>query len=142
MSIKLELEGFDDMMRQIQKAQGNVKPACERCAAASASIVDAELKAQMSSAGVDGRLIAEMPAPTIENDYGKITARVGYKKGAYNPDSLSTGYKVLFLNYGTPHRTKHGQVKARGFIQKAKRSSKPKVKKAQQDTLKEIIKGL
>ena len=141
MSIRLKLDGFDDMMRQIEKAQGTVKPAAEQCARVSANVMDAELKTQMSKAGVKGDLIADMPAPTVENDHGLITARVGYKKGAYDPKNLSTGYKVLFLNYGTPHRKEHGQVKARGFVLKAKRKAKPKIKKEQQKTLHEILKG-
>ena len=142
MSIYLKVEGFDDMMQKIQKAQGSVKSATKQCARISGNIMNAELKAQMSSAGVDGGLIAEMPAPEVEDDYGLITARAGYRKGSYDPDNLSTGYKVLFLNYGTPYRTKHGQVKARGFIKKAKRRAKPKIKKEQEKALHDILKGL
>lgn len=140
--INLKLDGFEDMMRQIQKAEGSVKGATQRCMNASAKVMDAELKTQMSKAGVQGDLIAEMPASTVQYQHGLLTASVGYKKGAYDPNNLSTGYKVLFLNYGTPHRKKHGQVKARGFILKAKRRAKPKIKKEQEKTLHEILKGL
>lgn len=142
MSISLKLEGFNDMMRKIQKAEGNIKPATEKCLKVSANVIDAELKAQMTTANVPAHLVAEMPAPVIENDHGLITAKVGYRKGPYNPRNLTTGYKVLFLNYGTPNRKMHGKVKARGFIQKAKRSAKPKIKKEQEAALKEILKGL
>ena len=142
MSISLKLEGFDDMLRQIEKAQGSVKGATRQCANKAAQIIDAEMRAQMQAANVPAHTIAEMPAPIIEDDHGLITAKVGYRKGAYDPQNLSTGYKVLFLNYGTPNRSKHGKVKARGFILKAKRKSKPKIKKEQEATLKDILKGL
>ena len=83
-----------------------------------------------------------MPPPTIKNDHGKITAECGWKKGSYDPKSPSVGYKVVFMNYGTPRRSKHGQVKPSGFIQKAKNKAKPKIKKTQENALKEILKGL
>lgn len=142
MPINLKLEGFDDLLNQIEKASGNAQNAAMQATRESAGVVNETLKAQMSSAGVDGRLIAAMPPPSVENDFGKITAHVGYKKGAYDPKNPSDGYKVVFLNYGTPHRTKHGKVKARGFIAKAKRAAKLKVKKVQEQALKDILKGL
>lgn len=142
MSIELKLEGFDEMLKQIQKAEGDIKPVCEKCAKISGEVMNAELSAQMSSANVPAHLIAEMPAPVVENEHGLITTKAGYKKGAYDPHNLSTGYKVLFLNYGTPNRKSHGKVKARGFIAKAKRKAKPKIKKEQEAALKQILKGL
>ena len=142
MSIELKLTGFDDLIREIQKAEGSVKSATKQCMNKSAQVMDAELKAQMQVANVPAHTIAAMPAPEVKEDHGLITAKVGYKKGAYNPDNLSTGYKVVMLNYGTPNRKQHGKVKARGFIQKAKRKAKPKIKKEQEATLKDILKGL
>ena len=142
MSIKLNLDGFDEMMKQIEKAQGSVKGATKQCLNKSAQVMDAELKAQMQAANVPAHTIEAMPAPIVEDDHGLMTAKVGYKKGAYDPHNLSTGYKVLMLNYGTPNRTKHGKVKARGFILKAKRKAKPKIKKEQEQTLHDILKGL
>ncbi len=142
MSIKLQLDGFDELFAKIQKAGGSIDAAAADCLKKSANIMEAELKAQMSKAGVDGGLINEMPAPTIENEGNRMTARVGYKKGAYNPRDPSTGYKVVFLNYGTPKRKKHGKVKARGFIAKAKKKAKPQIKRQQETTLNEILRGL
>lgn len=145
MSIKLNLDGFDEMLKKIEKAGGNVDKASRRAMERAADIMQDELKAQMQAADEKNsmsNLIARMPSPTIENDYGRITARVGYKKGAYNPDNLSDGYKVIFINYGTPRRTKHGKVKARGFIDKARRRAKPKIRKEQEKILDEILRGL
>lgn len=142
MSIKLQLDGFDELLKKIEKAGGTIDGAAETCLKKSANIMEAELKAQMSKADVDAALINRMPAPTIEKDGNRITARVGYKKGAYNPNDISDGYKVVFLNFGTPKRKKHGKVKARGFIAKAKKKARPQIKRQQETTLNEILRGL
>lgn len=145
MSIRLKLEGFEEMLKAIEKAESSADNAAEACLKKSAVIMESELKAQMQAADYTdsmSRLISRMPSYSIERDHGRITARVGYKKGAYNPDNPSDGYKVVFLNYGTPHRKVHGQVVARGFIQKAKSRAKPKMYKVQKQTLDEILRGL
>lgn len=142
MSIKLQLDGFDDLLKKIEKAGGSIDNAAESCLKKSASIMEDELKAQMNKANVDSGLINRMPAPSIEKEGNRITARVGYKKGAYNPRNPSDGYEVVFINYGTPRRSKHGKIKARGFIAKAKRKARPQIKKQQETTLKEILRGL
>lgn len=142
MSIKLQLSGFDELLSNIEKAGGSIDAAAETCLKKSANIMEAELKAQMSKAGVDGELINEMPAPTIEKEGNRITARVGYKKGAYNPRDPSTAFKLIFLNFGTPKRKKHGKIKARGFIAKAKKKARPQIKRQQETTLNEILRGL
>lgn len=142
MSIKLQLDGFDELLSKIEKAGGSIDAAAETCLKNSAAIMEAELKTQMSKADVESALINKMPAPTIEKDSNRITARVGYKKGAYNPRNISDGYKIVFLNYGTPRRTQHGKIKARGFISKAKRKARARIKKQQEETLNEILRGL
>lgn len=138
----LQLKGFDSLFEQIQKAGGSIDSAAKKCIRQSADIMQDELKAQMQAAGVDADLIGSMPPPTIEAEGNRYRAEVGYKKGSYDPRNPSDGYKVVFLNYGTPRRTMHGQVAARGFIQKAKKKARPKIKKAQQETLNEILRGL
>lgn len=135
----LKLEGFDELLVQIEKAGGSIDRAADSCLRQSAQIMQTELKAQMQAAGVDGDLINAMPQPTVEVDGNRYRAEVGYKKGSYDPNNLSDGYKVVFLNYGTPRRTKHGKITARGFIQKAKTKARPKIKKAQQETLGKIL---
>ena len=135
----LQLKGFDDLLEQIQKAGGSIDAAADSCVRQSAQIMQAELKAQMQAAGVDGDLVGSMPQPQIEVDGNRYSAAVGYKKGNYDPSDPSDGYKVVFLNYGTPRRTMHGKVKARGFIEKAKNKARPQIKKAQQETLEKIL---
>lgn len=147
MSIKLKLEGFDELLTQIEKAGGTIDDAAKECLQKSAAIMDAELTAQMQAANVDSGLINRKPPPEIEANGNRLTARVGYKKGAYDPNNPSDGYKVVFLNYGTPYRTAHGKIEddgkvKLGFIKRAKDKASSKIKKQQETTLNKILEGL
>ncbi len=145
MAIKLNLTGFDEMLRKIEKANGNVDAATKKCMEKSADIMQNELTSQMQAADLKNkmsRLISRMPSPRIKNDHGLWTAYVGYEKGAYDPDNPSDAYKVIFINYGTPRRTKHGKIKERGFISKAKSRAKPKIRREQAKILDEIFREL
>lgn len=143
MPITLKLTGFEEMLTAIEKAGGSIDRAANQCMQKSAKLMDEELKAQMRSANVKSDLINRMPSPEVEKDGNRYTARVGFVKGEYNPKKPSDAYKAIFLNYGTPRRTKHGKVKARHFIEKAKdEKAKSKIKNLQQQTLEEILGGL
>lgn len=135
----LQLKGFDDLLEKIQEAGGSIDRAADSCLRQSAQIMQAELKAQMQAAGVDSDLINSMPPPQITVDGNQYSAAVGYKKGNFDPRNPSDGYKVVFLNYGTPRRTKHGKVAARGFIVKAKKQASKPIKKAQREALEKIL---
>lgn len=135
----LQLKGFDDLLERIQRAGGSIDGAADSCLRQSANIMQSELKAQMQAAGVDSDLINAMPPPQITVEGNRYSAAVGYKKGNFDPSNPSDGYKVVFLNYGTPRRTMRGKVKARGFIQKAKKKARPQIKRAQQETLENIL---
>lgn len=135
----LQLKGFDDLLERIQKAGGSIDRAADSCLRQSAQIMQAELEAQMQAAGVDSNLINAMPPPQITVDGNQYSAAVGYQKGSFDPRNPSDGYKVVFLNYGTPRRTKHGKVAARGFILKAKQKANKPIKKAQRETLEKIL---
>lgn len=150
MSIKLTTKGFESLLEDVKIAGGSVDQACESALKQSAVIMQNELKAEMRSSGVDGGLIESMPKFTVEKEGNEYTARVGYRKGAYDPENLSDGYKVVFLNYGTPNRTKHGKIVDvseggkihLGFIQRAKAAAQPKMRKEQRKALKKIIERL
>lgn len=129
MPITLKLTGFEEMLTAIEKAGGSIDKAANQCMQKSAKLMDEELKAQMRSANVKSDLINRMPSPEVEKDGNRYTARVGFVKDEYNPTKPSDAYKAIFLNYGTPRRTKHGQDKARHFIEKAKKKAKSKIKK-------------
>lgn len=147
MSIKLKLNGFDDMLSKIEKAGGTIDGAAKQCLETSAQIMHDELKKQMQAANVDNGLINRMPPPEIESEGNRHTARVGYKKGTYDENNPSDGYKVVFLNYGTPKRSKHGKIEnggkvKLGFIKRAKSKAATKIKKEQAQTLEKILGGL
>lgn len=142
MPITLKLTGFEEMLTAIEKAGGSIDKAANQCMQKSAKLMDEELKAQMLSANVKSDLINRMPSPEVEKEGNRYTARVGFVKGEYNPTKPSDAYKAIFLNYGTPRRTKHGQVKARHFIENAKEKAKSKIENSQQQTFKEILGGL
>lgn len=135
----LQLKGFEDLLEQIQKAGGDVDRAADSCLRQSAQVMQSELKAQMQAAGVDSDLINSMPPPEITAKDNRYRAAVGYKKGNFDPANPSDGHKVVFLNYGTPRRTQHGKVAARGFIQAAKKKARPRIKKLQRETLEKIL---
>lgn len=142
MPITLKLTGFEEMLTAIEKAGSSIDKAANQCMQKSAKLMDEELKAQMRSANVKSDLINRMPSPEVEKEGNRYTARVGFVKGEYNPTKPSDAYKAIFLNYGTPRRTKHGQVKARHFIENAKEKAKSKIENSQQQTFKEILGGL
>ena len=144
MSIKLKFTGFDDLLKDIEAAEGSMNKAADSALRQGAQILQSELKSEMASANVPKNLINAMPPFEVESFGNTHVARVGYKKGAYNPDNLSDGYKVVFLNYGTPNRTKHGKIEEGGkiklgFINRARRKAKPKIKKAQKQALDKIL---
>lgn len=128
--------GFDELLNNIEKAGGTIDGAVNSCMKESSQIMQDELKAQMRKKKVSSNLINRMPQPTIEKDGNRITARVGYKKGKYDPKNPSDGYKAVFINYGTP------RINKREFIKAAKNKARPQIKKQQEATLNEILKGL
>lgn len=139
--ITINLEGFDELLKEIEKAGGSINSSIDSCMKKSADIAQDELKNQMSKKKIDQDLINAMPKPEIVWEGNSCTAKVGYKKGKYDPKNLSDGYKAVFLNYGTPRR-KPTQERARGFIKAAKKKARPLIKKQQEDTLNEILEGL
>jgi len=137
--IKLTLTGFDEMLKDIEAAGGDMKKAVESCMKQSAHTVYREMKSQMRKApfkekhGVDDGLINRMPAPTVKWEGNRCVAEVGYKKGQYNPRDPSDGYKALFLNYGTP------RIAPTEYIAETKKQSKKILRKQQKQTFEKIL---
>ena len=128
----LQLNGFDELIKNIEAAGGSIQGTVDSCIKQSANTMYNELKSQMAKKKVDGGLINRMPAPEVEWKDNACIARVGYKKGQYNPKDLSDGYKAVFINYGTP------RISPRNFIKKAKSNAKKQIKQQQEETLKKI----
>ena len=144
MAIKLKLEGFDDLLHEIEKAGGEIEKATESAMRMSANIMQTELKSEMTKSNVDKDLISRMPPFQIENDYGAITASVGYRQTDYNPDNPSDYFKAIFLNYGTPYRSEHGKIEKGGkvklgFVRRAKSKANRRIKQQQEEALNKIL---
>lgn len=156
--------GFQELLEKIHKAGGDAEEATWQAARKGAKIMHDELKSEATAAGVPSNL-TEWPKLSFQaerTDSGnRYACKVGWSVGAYDPKAPSDAHKVIFMNYGTPRRTvkkdaivhkvggrfvtlgtDRGYVDARGFIGKAKKKARPKVKKAQEEALKEILKGL
>lgn len=145
MAIKVKLDGWDELLDAVRKAEGDVDREARKCIERSAEIVQEELKAKLSEAGTDGggaRLAKRMPAFEIEGAGDRVTAHVGFVSTAYDPDNLSDYYKAMFMNYGTPARKSHGQERAWDFIKKAKRAADKKIKTLQEESLANMTRGL
>lgn len=132
----LNLSGFDELIKKIEGAGGTVDGAVDTCMQQAAQVLQKEQKAAMRKKKVATDLINRMELPTVEKDGNTVTARVGYKKGAYDPKNLSDGYKAVFINYGTP------RISPRKFIEAAKKKAKPQVMKAAEETFNKILEDL
>lgn len=158
--IKLNLNGFKQMLDEIQAAGGNVEQAAEETLNECANVVETELHSACDAAGVPSSVSSEIGVRK-EKSGNRFSAKVGWKMGNYDPNNLSAGYKAVFRNYGTIRRevkdtgehatvggnwktlgTNRGAVTGTGFITQAKESSGPKVRKIQKQKLNEILKGL
>lgn len=142
----LNLEGFDDLIKQIEAAGGESSRIAKAAAESGAQAYKEALTAECNRAGVPGDVTQEIKKKVTSNAE-RSTARVGWEMGAYNPENPSAGYKAVFLNYGTPKRTtksgaNRGQIVEKGFISKAKKKAKKQIKKSQQKALETILKRL
>lgn len=127
------LDGFEELVARLTKAGRSADAIAGRCAEAAAGVCHQALVDEMRRAQVDGGLIDDMPKPDIEREGNKWHVRVGFRKDeSYDPDDPAPAYKAIFLNYGTPHRQETGQVKARGFVKKARKRSRKGVKEAEE----------
>ena len=139
------LDGFEEMIEALTKAGNDLEAIAADCAKRSAEIADSNLRRQMSAAGgAASDMIGHLPKPSIEHEGNIWTVKVGFEM----PDRLdernpAEGHKAVFLNYGTPHRMEDkGQVAAQKFVTKARKKSVREIKKAQEESLAEMLKGL
>lgn len=158
--IRLNLKGFEKMLEEIERAGGDIESSTEEAIRKSAACVEDELQKACAQSNVP-----ESVSRGIRTDImwsgNRCMAQVGWELGSYNPHNIGTGYKAIFLNYGTPKRSvreegvrvilgdtwvtegkNRGAIAPRNFIQTAKEASGKQVKKIQQETLKEILKEL
>lgn len=144
---KLTLTGFDDLLEQIQKAEGDIKRATEVALKEGATVLVKAYETQARSNGVPQKSIAALNVDPPKWTGNRCEAGAGFKLGAYDPENPSGGYIAMFENYGTKQRKtqagqNRGKMKALGFIQKAEKKAAPQVRKAEQAALNNILGGL
>lgn len=141
--IRLELDkGFQKWLKDVELSQQDIKRVASGCMRESAHIMESELRSSITGSGLSSHLASEMSPSVIEESGDVFTAKVGYESTAYNPRNLSPYFKAMFANYGTPYRKRHGKERARGFVAKAKKKARPKIKKAQKAAFEKIIERL
>lgn len=153
---------FDSLIEKIQEAQGNAEEATWAAARAGAKVLYDEMQAECAASGVPASISSAITMQAERDSSGnRFACKVGWRVPPYDPNNPSTAHKAIFLNYGTPHRyvkaenarvningefrtlgPDRGYIDGRGFIGRAKKSARPKIKKAQKEALEKILEEL
>lgn len=158
-TIKLEVD-FSDMLEKIKKVGGDVDEVTMKCAQECAKTIHGELVTEAHASGVPSNVTGEIQHNVTKNG-NRYKIEAGWKLGDYNPSNPSAGYKAIFLNYGTARRavkkdrvhhvvgdgwktlgTDRGAVTGRGFIDRAQKGAKKKIKSIQKDAAKKVLEEL
>lgn len=137
--LKIQLDGFDDLLKKIEQAGGNINKATDSAIKSSAHTMDRALRNEMMAEGFDKdnsyKIVKDMPEPEIFWSGNTCIAKVGYPvaKEAYDPKHLTDGYKAMFFNYGTPREDAHHYVK------QAKKKASRQIKKNQEEVLNKVL---
>lgn len=133
--IKIDIKGFDEMIDRLKNAGVDAKPVVDGYVKDAAKIQLEHLRHEMSATGVAADLVGRAEA-SVEWEGDRCKASVGYKKGSYDPQNPSDGYKAVFINYGTP------RIKPHEYLEPAKKSARKAInremKKAMQKILEEV----
>lgn len=139
---------FDSLLNKIKKAGGDIEAATWNAARKGGKVYKDILVEECQKSGVPGYLINQIRFNCLRDSSGnRFAVVVGWYMDEYNPANPSDGYKVVFMNYGTPRRetskgADRGFVDGRGFIGRARKRSVRPIKKAQEEFLNEVLKGL
>lgn len=142
--IKLNLKGFEKTLHQLQEAGKDAEKAAAQAIRESAEVFEQELKSECAASKVPASISSEIRTKVTQDGQGRYVAEVGWELGPYRPNDPSEGYKAVFLNYGTPKRQakagrNRGRIEARGFIGRAKKKARTKVKRIQKRVLEEAL---
>lgn len=160
-SLKLTLD-FENMLEAIRDAGGDANRAALKTATKCAEAMHDELVSECNASGVPASVSGAIEHGVNVTSGGNVyEVEAGWKKGEYNPNNPSAAYKAIFLNYGTPKGPRHvknathvslrgrwvttanrGQIVGKGFIDRAQKSAKKKIKKVQKDALHEMLREL
>lgn len=148
--ITLNVDGFDELLAAVKRAQGNVEKAADECVKRSARVLEGNLKSEAEASGAD----ASEVKTDIKHDALKLRAEVGWKLGTYDSDNPSQGYRAMFVEYGTGKFSDRGKGKDREtkaganrgstlphpFMNNARKKSEKPIHAIQEDMLKNIAK--
>jgi predicted enzyme related to lactoylglutathione lyase len=145
--VAIQLTGFDSLLNKIKKAGGNIEAATWDAARAGGRVYYETLIAECRRSGVPEHLINKIRFNCLRDSSGnRFAVVVGWYMDEYDPANPADGYKVVFLNYGTPRRESskgdRGYITGRGFIGRAKKKAHRPIKQAQENFLKKILDGL
>lgn len=158
MSVKLQLQGFDDYLKKLRKAGADVQKITENAILKSGAIVNSNLENQINSdsrmnSETKKRILDDMIPPTITHSSDRVvTGQAGIRIGSYPKTNeeiknLSGGFIALFNEYGTKYRktkkgARRGSLEKLEFTQRALKKSAPKIRKLQKGILEEALKEL
>ena len=129
-TMKLDLNGFKELLERFQKAGGNIDAAAEKALTESAKPFMEDLKTGIKKHHRTGLTEASLKVPTqIEREGNRLTLNVGFDLG-------KGGLPALFLEFGTP------RMKADPFIQPAIQRNQSRSRKIQKELLAKILKEL
>ena len=145
--IHIDLKGFEKQLAELNKKSEEIDKIASKAIKDSAKIVEAELKAEAVASAVPDSIINEMHTK-VSNKDDRYTADIGWELGSYSSQNPSVGYIAMFLNYGAVRggsenrKTRRGQnrgkLQARQFIERAKKTAKPKVKRQVKKIIEEV----
>lgn len=145
--IHIDLKGFEKQLAELNKKSEEIDKIASKAIKDSAKIVEAELKAEAVASAVPDSIINEMHTK-VSNKDDRYTADIGWELGSYSSQNPSVGYIAMFLNYGAVRggtenrKTRRGQnrgkLQARQFIERAKKSAKPKIKRQMKKIIEEV----
>lgn len=136
---------FDSLLNKIKKAGGDIERATWDAARKGGRVYYETLIAECKASKVPDNLIKQIRFNCLRESNGnRYAVVVGWYMDEYDPANPADGYKVVFLNYGTPRRetrtgAERGYITGRGFIGRAKRKAQRPIKNAQEELLKSIL---
>ncbi len=135
---------FDSLLNKIKKAGGDIEKATWDAARKGGRVYYQTLVEECKKSGVPDHLIDKIRFNCLRDASGsRFAVVVGWYMDNYDPADPSDGYKVVFLNYGTPRRESskgnRGYIDGRGFIGRSKKKSRKLIKQAQEEFLKSVL---
>ena len=128
--MKLEMNGFTDLLERIQQAHGDIDAAAKIALQQGAKPLIDDLKLGIQKHHRTGLTEKSLKSdPVVTQEGNRMCLEVGF-------DLSQGGLPALFLEYGTP------RMKPDPFIQSAIKRNQPKARKIQQQTLQRILEDL